>query len=375
MIYLIDCYEELEDLSKMERTATLYLELYPDNPNALLKRADAKFFTGRYDEAAQDYIKTMEIEPKYGYFCYYRLGCIEEMKKNYEAALEYYDKSIALDETYAYIYMMKGCLLKERLNRPEEAVEAFKLCIAKDSIAENGCAMPYAYVGLEQRDKAVEVMDSIIALNPDNAGTYYDAACIYSRLREKDNALKALRIAFEKGYKKFRHVENDDDMDFIRDTPEFNALLEEFDKSDEVSNDTSIVSTVTHEIPLTRQAGGTYLVKASVNGLPMDFILDTGCSSVSISQVESDFMLKNGYLSSDDFKGEQHYVDANGDVNKSQMINLATVKLGDLEVSNIRAGIVPNQKAPLLLGQEVLAKFGKVEIDTLHNLLKITTNK
>lgn len=377
MTYLIECYEELDDIAQMERVANLYLELYPEDPHALIKRADTRFYAGKYDEAAADYQKAMEIEPGYGSFCYYRLGWGEEMKLNYEAALELFNKAISLDDTYAYTYMMKGCLLKDHLNRPVEAAEAFRLCIANDSIAEEGCALQYAYVGLGQRDKAIEIMDSIIALNPDNIGNYYDAACMYSRLKEKENALKYLRIAFEKGYTKFRHVENDDDMDFIRNTPEFKALIDEFDKTntDSGNNESSRIETVTHEIPLARQSGGTYLVKASINGLPMDFILDTGCSDVSISQVESDFMFKNGYLSKSDMKGERRYTDANGNVNKSQTVNLATVKLGDLEVTNIKAGIVPNQKAPLLLGQEVLTKFGKVEIDTVHNLLKITVNK
>lgn len=377
MIYLIECYENLDDMEQMERVANLYLELYPEDSNALIKRADARFFAGKYDESATDFQKAMDIEPGYGSFCNYRLGWIEEMKKNYEAALEHYNTAIALDESYPYTYMMKGFLLKDYLNRPEEATEAFRLCIEKDSIMEEGTAMQYAYAGLGERDKAIEVMDSILSLNPDNAGNYYDAACMYSRLKEKENALKHLKIAFEKGYTKFRHVENDDDMDFIRDTPEFKALIEEFDKKDTESGnqDASQIETMTYEIPLVRQTGGSYLVKASINGLPMDFILDTGCSDVSISQVESDFMFKNGYLSKSDMKGERRYADAGGNINKAQTVNLSTVKLGNLEVTNIRAGIVPNQKAPLLLGQEVLNRFGKVEIDTVRNLLKITVNK
>ena len=384
LLALIDTYYHMDDMAKVEETGLLYLQLYPDDADVgdvAVKLADARFFAGKYKEAAEGYSSAKEIDPGYASYCEYKLGWCEEMNHNYKAALEHYDRGILLDEDYAYTYMVKGFLLKNHLDRPEEAAEAFNMCIAKDSIAENGCCLQYAYIGLGQRDKAVEVMDSIIALNPDNAGTYYDAACVYSRLKEKDSALKYLRMAFEKGYKKFRHVENDADMDFIRDTPEFKALLEEFDKPardfDLGTDSLEIVAskTVTHEIPLTRQSGGTYLVKASVNGLPMDFILDTGCSDVSISKVESDFMLKNGYLAERDLRGEQRYTDANGNVNTSQAVNLATVKLGEFEVKNIRAGIVPNQQAPLLLGQGVLSKFGKVEIDTVRNILKITVNK
>lgn len=33
--------------------------------------------------------------------------------------------------------------------------------------------------------EAIEVMDSIIARNEDRAGSYYDAACLYARMGQK----------------------------------------------------------------------------------------------------------------------------------------------------------------------------------------------
>ena len=373
---LIECYEEIEDLEKVECLANTYLEIEPEDAYALLKRADAKFFTRRLDEARNDYEKAMEVDSDYGYFCYYRLGWIADIQGDHEQALKDYDMSIALNDKYPYVLMMKGNLLIDYLGRPNEGREIMQRVIDMDEISEDGCCLQYAYVALGERDKAVETMDSIIALNPNNIGNYYDAACVYSRLHEKENALKYLRLALEKGYKKFRHIDEDDDMDFIRDTPEFRALIEEFDKPVEhkESGDRDI-ETVVYEIPIVRQPGGTYLVKASINELPMEFVLDTGRSDVSLSQVESDFMLKNGYMKQSDLRGNQRYTDANGNTHTSKTVNISTIKIGDLEVNNIRAGIVPNQKAPLLLGQQVLNRFGKVEIDHTHNLLRITVIK
>lgn len=376
LIDLIECYEEIEDLEKVEALANTYLELYPEDAYALIKRADAKFFTQRLDEAKQDYVIAMETAPDYGYFCHYRLGWIADMQGDYDQALKDYDMSITLNDKYPYVLMMKGNLLIDYLGRPEDGRKIMQQVIEMDSIAEDGCCLQYAYVALGERDKAVEVMDSIIALNPNNIGNYYDAACVYSRLHEKENAIKYLHIALEKGYRKFRHIDQDDDMDFIRDTPEFQSLMEEFNKP--IERDESIdaeVETVVYEIPIVRQSGGTYLVKASINDLSMDFVLDTGCSDVSLSQVESDFMMKNGYMKQSDLRGSQRYTDANGNTHTSKTVNLSKIKIGELEVNNIRAGIVPNQKAPLLLGQQVLNRFGKVEIDYAKNLLRITVVK
>jgi hypothetical protein len=43
-----------------------------------------------------------------------------------------------------------------------------------------------------------------------------------------DEAVVALRIALEKGYRAFAHIENDNDMDAIRNRLDFIALIEEY---------------------------------------------------------------------------------------------------------------------------------------------------
>ena len=82
------------------------------------------------------------------------------------------------------------------------------------------------YSLLGQYDKAIEAVDSIIARDDDRAGNYYDAACLYSRMKNKEKALYYLEQSLEKGYNRFAHIEKDYDMDFIRDTKEFKALVD-----------------------------------------------------------------------------------------------------------------------------------------------------
>ena len=57
------------------------------------------------------------------------------------------------------------------------------------------------------------------------------------------------------------------------------------------------------------------------------------------------------------------------------IINIRQVDFGGLKLENVRASVVRNQKAPLLLGQSVLARLGKIEIDNSKHLLKITHTK
>lgn len=51
------------------------------------------------------------------------------------------------------------------------------------------------------------------------------------------------------------------------------------------------------------------------------------------------------------------------------------INFGGLELTGVRASVVGNQKAPLLLGQTVLKRLGKIEIDNERRVLKITTNQ
>ena len=64
-------------------------------------------------------------------------------------------------------------------------------------------------------------------------------------------------------------------------------------------------------------------------------------------------------------------MDANGNVTEGTILNLRNVHFGDLSLENVKASVVRNQKAPLLLGQSVLAWLGKFEVDNENRVLKI----
>ena len=65
-------------------------------------------------------------------------------------------------------------------------------------------------------------------------------------------------------------------------------------------------------------------------------------------------------------------MDANGDVSVGTVINLKDINFGGQSLTNVRASVVRNQKAPLLLGQSVLGRLGKIEIDNNSRVLRIS---
>lgn len=117
--------------------------------------------------------------------------------------------------------------------------------------------------------------------------------------------------------------------------------------------------------------GGVYKVPCKVNGLKMKFIFDTGASTVCMSSAYAEMMLENGYLDKSDIKGTSKSSIADGSVIDNIVINLREVEIAGLTIENVSAVVVPTQNAPLLLGQSVIQKLGRVSIDgedlVIHN--------
>lgn len=68
----------------------------------------------------------------------------------------------------------------------------------------------------------------LVALRPSDPTAHYNLACRYALLKQPDLALVTLRKAIELGYRDFRYMEEDHDLDSIRKDPRFRQLLREY---------------------------------------------------------------------------------------------------------------------------------------------------
>jgi clan AA aspartic protease (TIGR02281 family) len=331
---------------------------------------------GKVHSAITEWDNVLADQPEYG-FGYYRRGWFKELRGDMDDAIEDLSMSIVLDPEYSYAYASRGDIYL-KLGKKELAEEDFKKVIEIENSPDKYDCIHYAYHGLGENNKAIEAIDSIIARDSTDSGNYYDAACLYSRMKDKSNALKYLEKCLELGYNRFAHIEQDFDMDYLRETEEFKILINKYQTirpSVQKENDYKVIEKehIITEIPFSKE-DGICKVKCQINGLPLHFVFDTGASDVTLSMVEATFMMKNGYLSKTDVIGNQRYMDANGDVNVGTVINIKNVNFGGVDLKNIRASVVRNQKAPLLLGQSILARLGKIEIDNSKRIIKITQN-
>lgn len=355
------------------------LNMDSTNVNFMAQKANIYYESGDAKAAVAEWDKVMVMQPEYG-FGYYRRGWFKELAGDLEGGLEDLTMAIVLEPKESYFYGTRGDLYK-KLGKAELAEVDFRKVIELEDSPEKYECIQYAYEGLGMYDKAKEAMDIMIARDSTDYGNYYDAACMYSRMKDKENALKYLEIALMMGYNRFAHIERDFDLDFLRSTDEFKVLIEKYKGQKKVTSmgarpnsaSDDVVADIS-EIPFEKE-NGVCKVKCKINGLPLHFVFDTGASDVTLSMVEATFMMKNGYLTGKDVVGSQRYMDANGDVSVGTIINIRDVDFGGHSLKNVRASVVRNQKAPLLLGQSVLGRLGKIEIDNSRKVLKITQSK
>ena len=367
------CYDDLGDYDKALEYCDQAIALDSVKSDYLYQKANILDNAGRSKEAIRVMGEYIANNPDMAEG-YYRRGWFEDHSGNVEEAIEDYTMAITLEPNEAYAYLNRGVLYRLK-GENAKAESDFKQVVRLDSIPEDAECSFYAYYYLGQKDKAIEVLNTM--LDKDKKGNCYDAACLYSVMGEKEKALSYLRQSLEDGYRRFAHIKRDRDLINIRNTEKFKVLLKEFEEKHQqeiaadADGDDSSYELKVEEIPFTKESG-VCKVKCAINGLPLHFIFDTGAADVSISSVEATFMAKNDFLSSSDIIGKQNYQTADGNITEGTIINLKDVKLGSLHLNNIKASVVRNQAAPLLLGQSVLSKLGKIEIDNTKNVLRIT---
>jgi tetratricopeptide (TPR) repeat protein len=75
----------------------------------------------------------------------------------------------------------------------------------------------------------LQIDKRLVQLRPTDALAHYNLACSYALLKRLDQSLKTLRRAVELGYRDFRYMREDHDLDSVRHDPRFRQLLREYE--------------------------------------------------------------------------------------------------------------------------------------------------
>ena len=77
--------------------------------------------------------------------------------------------------------------------------------------------------------QGLQIDKRLVPLRPQDPLAHYNLACSFALLKRPEQALKTLRLAVELGYRDFRYMREDRDLDSIGQDPRFRQLLREYE--------------------------------------------------------------------------------------------------------------------------------------------------
>ncbi|HWX79841.1 MAG TPA: retropepsin-like aspartic protease [Steroidobacteraceae bacterium] len=124
-------------------------------------------------------------------------------------------------------------------------------------------------------------------------------------------------------------------------------------------------------IPLIHEHG-TLQVPAVINGgNSLNFTIDSGATDVSIPANVFSTLIRSGTVSAQDFLDRRAYKLADGSTEMSQRFRIRSLRVGNLELRDVVASVVPSGGS-LLLGQSFLSRLKSWSIDNERQALLIT---
>jgi len=177
---LSSTYESMGNYDKAIEYIDQAIRLDSTDSRYLALKAELLYDNGKSKEAIDVYTQFIQKNPEFD-GGYYRRGFMKDNTMDVDGAIEDYSVSITLDPTYAYAYLGRGdmYLLK---GMKDEAMKNYRKVIELDTVPSTSSCAFYAYHQLGEDAKAIAFLDSVLQKYPDDAGSYYDAACLYSRM-------------------------------------------------------------------------------------------------------------------------------------------------------------------------------------------------
>ncbi len=117
-----------------------------------------------------------------------------------------------------------------------------------------------------------------------------------------------------------------------------------------------------------KDRGGMYRTVGSINGFPVDFLVDTGASSVAMNKVQAK-RLGIRYRE----KGVASGVSTASGFEKAYRVKLKTVSIGNITQKNVDAMVIDsNHPGPILLGMTFL---GRISVEHSGNAMTLMQRK
>jgi len=217
-------FEDVGDINKSIKSYRRALRIDPEDKLSLYNLAVLYDTMGRDYLAESIYLNLIRLDPSNSY-AMNNLGSLYESRGEYKKALKYVNRSIDIKDDFYLSHFNLGVILKA-LKRDEEAIFEYNKSL---SLKED---YQYTYLNLsaiyiEKKDylKSIHVLTKGIAECKVNHDLYYNRACSYAILNNREEALNDIRKCLELSPKLLKWVESDRDLDCLREDKEFINIL------------------------------------------------------------------------------------------------------------------------------------------------------
>jgi serine/threonine protein kinase/Tfp pilus assembly protein PilF len=220
------------NLQQAESASRKALQLGPALAEAHAARGFALTLKKYFDEATEEYETAIQLDPTLfeAYYFYARAkrqqGKLEEAARLFEKASEVRPEDYQSPALCASVYVSLG--------RPAEADAKRRkaVALAERQLEFNPDDVRALYLGaaclsaIGERQRTLEWVDRVMSLDPDDSLVLYNVGCCYALEGEPEKAIECLERAVVGGYGHKDWLENDSDLDSLRQHPRFLKLME-----------------------------------------------------------------------------------------------------------------------------------------------------
>jgi TolB-like protein/lipoprotein NlpI len=218
--YLTVFYTETARTEEAIELTRKMIDINPNNASALFSQGYLYRYIGMIEESVNKMEKAIEIDPKNPN--YSRIGVSYLCQNRYKEALKAFKKG----KGTSYSLTWQGMTLF-RMGRFKEALSYFDQVIEKESepyMLHSCIAFKSIILGQTQEGlRAIKILEN--ANTSDSEGWYYWAV-VYTCLNHREEALRCLREAVNRGYYNYTFMMSDPLLEKIRKDPQFVEISE-----------------------------------------------------------------------------------------------------------------------------------------------------
>jgi len=229
--YYMYCDRNKENLDQALISSQKALELDPELAEAHVSRGLAISQNLEYEEAEKEFETAIRLNPKL-FDAYYLYGRTLRVQGKHKQAARLFEQAsqVRPEDFQAPTFLVAAYedlnLEKEALEANLRAAEVFRKHLELNPDDSRALTLgAFALLKSDDEKTAVEWMERSVSLDPEETSVLYNAACLYSLMGRIEEALDYFEKAIDSGYSSKEWIENDSDLDPIRNHPRFKQIM------------------------------------------------------------------------------------------------------------------------------------------------------